>query len=123
MEERLDQLLGGDAGEIVRRSFTGVRERWWWERSLDGGLRVCQELDPERLAGELAARTGRPPEETLRATLQELGLEEAEPVVLTFEVPGDATPEEASGLLRERSSGPRGLAAGVYGRLLRRLGG
>jgi hypothetical protein len=123
MEERLDQLLAGSAGEIVRRSFTGVRERWWWERSLDGGLRVCQELDPTRLSEELAAHTGRPPEETLRATLQELGLDEAEPVVLTFEVPGTATPDEASRLLRERSSGPWGLAAGIYEELLRRLGG
>ncbi|BBL78452.1 hypothetical protein RxyAA322_03060 [Rubrobacter xylanophilus] len=121
MEERLDQLLAGRAEEIVRAGFAGVRERWWWERSLDGGLRICQELDPEQLARELAARAGRSPGEAGEAVRQELGLDDLAPVVLTFEIPGTATPEEATRLLQERSSGPRGLAEDLYGRLLRRL--
>ncbi|MCA3749333.1 MAG: hypothetical protein IN808_09390 [Rubrobacter sp.] len=121
-EQSLSQLLAGRVEEIVRGSFTGVRERWWWERSLDGGLRVCQELDPERLSQELASRSGRPPEEVREAVREELGLEDMSPAVLTFEIPGTATPEEAERLLRERSSGPLGLAGGLYGRLLRRLG-
>jgi hypothetical protein len=40
-----------------------------------------------------------------------------EPVVLTFEISGDATAEEAAKMLAERSSEPEGLAAGLYRRV------
>ncbi len=48
---------------------------------------------------------------------EELGLEDAEPVVLTFEIPGDATSADAARILAERSVTPEGLAANLYRRV------
>lgn len=124
MPEQLNELLAEGAARLVHESFAGVvRAEWWWERRLGGGIAVCQELDPEAMAREVARKTGRPEEETRRAVEEELGLEDFEPVVLTFEVGGDATTEDAARLLRERSAAPEGLAANVYRRVEEKLVG
>jgi hypothetical protein len=113
--ERLNTLLADSASALVRESFTGVDAPWWWERRIGGGIEVCQELDPERMSREISERTGRSPAEVRRAVEREL--EEGEPVVLTFEIPGDATTGEAARMLAERSLEPEGLAAGLYRRV------
>jgi hypothetical protein len=46
-----------------------------------------------------------------------------EPVVLTFEIPGDTEARAAAGMLVERSSEPEGLAAGLYRRVEEALRG
>lgn len=117
MSERLNQFLAERAGALVRENFTGVRAEWWWERRMGGGIEVCQELDPEAMSREISERTGTDVAEVRRVIEEELGLEDTEPVVLTFEIAGDATPEEAARLLEERSSDPEGLAAGLYRRI------
>lgn len=99
---------------LVHDNFTGVEARWWWERRMSGGIEVCQELDPETMSREVAAKTGRDEAEVRRTIAEEIGLEDSDPVVLTFEIAGDATTEEAARLLRERSLEPEGLAAGLY---------
>ena len=115
MPELLNTLLADSASALVRESFTGVDAPWWWERRIGGGIEVCQELDPERMSREISERTGRSPAEVRRAV--EAELEEGEPVVLTFEIPGDATTGEAARMLAERSLEPEGLAAGLYRRV------
>jgi hypothetical protein len=117
MSERLNQFLAERAGALVRENFTGVRAEWWWERRMGGGIEVCQELDPEAMSREISERTGTDVAEVRRVIEDELGLEDTEPVVLTFEIAGDATREEAARLLEERSSDPEGLAAGLYRRI------
>jgi hypothetical protein len=117
MPERLNQLLADSATALVRESFTGVRAPWWWERRIGGGVEVCQELDPERMSREISERTGREVAVVRRIVEEELGLENEEPVVLTFEIPGEATVGEVARLLAERSSEPEGLAAGLYRRI------
>lgn len=117
MPQLLNQLLAADALQLVNGNFTGVRARWWWERRIGGGIEVCQELDPRTMAQEISTATGREASEVRRVIGGDLGLEDDEPVVLTFEVAGDATTDEAARLLRERSSDPRGLAAGLYRRV------
>jgi hypothetical protein len=117
MSERLNQFLAERAGALVRENFTGVRAEWWWERRMGGGIEVCQELDPEAMSREISERTGTDVAEVRRVIEEELGLEDTEPVVLTFEIAGDATREEAARLLEERSSDPEGLAAGFYRRI------
>jgi hypothetical protein len=117
MSERLNQFLAERAGALVRENFTGVRAEWWWERRMGGGIEVCQELDPEAMSREISERTGTDVADVRRVIEDELGLEDTEPVVLTFEIAGDATREEAARLLEERSSDPEGLAAGLYRRI------
>ena len=117
MPERLNQFLAERAGALVRENFTGVRAEWWWERRMGGGIEVCQELDPEAMSREISERTGTDVADVRRVIEDELGLEDTEPVVLTFEIAGDATREEAARLLEERSSDPEGLAAGLYRRI------
>lgn len=117
MAEPLNQLLAGGATALVEDNFTGVAARWWWERRLGGGIAVCQELDPALMAREVAARTGCEEIEAQHAVEQELGLEDAEPVVLTFEIQGDATTTGAARMLAERSATPEGLAANLYRRV------
>jgi hypothetical protein len=89
MPEHLNELLADGATALVNQSFTGVDAPWWWERRLGGGIEVCQEL----------------------------GLEDAEPVVLTFEIAGETETHRVAEMLAERSSEPEGLAAGLYGRI------
>lgn len=117
MPEYLNQLLADAATALVRENFTGVRAPWWWERRLGGGLEVCQELDPEAMSRQISDKTGRAVPEVRRTIQEELGLEEAEPVVLTFEIAGETATDEAARMLAERSAQPEGLAAGLYRRV------
>jgi hypothetical protein len=117
VSEQLNQFLAEKAGALVRENFTGVSAPWWWERRMGGGIEVCQELDPESMSREVSERTGKDVEQVRRVVEEELGLEDMEPVVLTFEISGEATAEEAAKLLVERSSEPEGLAAGLYRRV------
>lgn len=117
MPEHLNQLLADTATALVRENFTGVSAPWWWERRMGGGIEVCQELDPETMGRELSEKTGRKPSEVRRAIVRELGLEDAEPVVLTFEIAGETTTDEVARMLAERSAAPEGLAAGLYRRV------
>ena len=114
MSEPLHQLMADPMMALVRENFTGVEARWWWERRMSGGIEVCQELDPEIMSREISAKTGQDEAEVRRVIEEELGLEDPDPVVLTFEIAGDATTEQAARLLRERSSEPEGIAAGLY---------
>ncbi len=114
MAEKLNELLADKATLLVRENFTGVRAEWWWERRMGGGIEVCQELDPQRMAQDLSERTGREVPVVRRAIEEGLALEDDEPVVLTFEIPGELAVAEAARMLQERSSGPEGLAAALY---------
>ncbi len=117
MTEYLNQFLAERADALVRENFTGVRAQWWWERRMGGGIEVCQELDPEAMSREISERTGKSADEVRRTVEEELGLEDMEPVVLTFEIAGDTEAGAAAALLTERSSEPEGLAAGLYRRV------
>ena len=117
MPEYLNQLLADSAAALVHESFTGVSAPWWWERRLGGGIEVCQEFDPEVASREISAKTGRDVSEVRRVIAEELGLDDPEPVVLTFEISGETESRHAAELLAERSSGPEGLASGLYRRI------
>jgi hypothetical protein len=117
MPEHLNQFLAERADALVRENFTGVRASWWWERRMGGGIEVCQELDPEAMSREISERTGKDVAEVRRRVEEVLGLADMEPVVLTFEIAGDATEEQAAVMLAERSFAPEGLAAGIYRRI------
>ncbi len=117
MPEYLNELLADGAMALVIESFTGVSAPWWWERRLGGGIEVCQELDPEVMGREISAKTGREASEVRRAIAEELGLDEAEPVILTFEIAGENETRRVAEVLAERSSEPEGLAAGLYRRV------
>jgi hypothetical protein len=112
--EKLNELLADKATLLVRENFTGVRAEWWWERRMGGGIEVCQELDPQRMARDLSEGTGREVPVVRRAIGDGLGLEDDEPVVLTFEIAGEVTVAEAARMLQERSSRPEGLASALY---------
>ena len=114
MTEKLNQQLAHGATAVIEGGFTGVDAVWWWERRMGGGIEVCQELDPERVTRELAAETGRDPAEVRRAVNEALGSDDDEPIVLTFQVPGETTTSDAIRILSARSSRPEGLAAGLY---------
>jgi len=115
--EYLNQLLADSATALVQESFTGVSAPWWWERRLGGGIEVCQEFDPGVASREISAKTGREVPEVRRAIVEELGLEAAEPVVLTFEIAGETETRRAAEMLAERSAKPEGLASGLYRRI------
>jgi hypothetical protein len=117
MPEYLNQLLADSATALVNESFTGVSAPWWWERRLGGGIEICQEFDPEVASREISAKTGREVSEVRLAIAEELGLEDAEPVVLTFEVAGETETRRVAEMLAERSSKPEGLASGLYRRI------
>jgi hypothetical protein len=117
MPEYLNGLLADGATALVQESFTGVSAPWWWERRLGGGIEVCQEFDPEAASREISAKTGREVSEVRRAIAEELGLDDAEPVVLTFEISGETETRRVAELLAERSTEPEGLAAGLYRRI------
>jgi hypothetical protein len=122
MPEYLNQLLADSATALVQESFTGVSAPWWWERRMGGGIEVCQELDPEGMSREISERTGREVSEVRRAIADELGLEDAEPVVLTFEIAGETETRRVAEMLAERSTEPEGLASGLYRRIEGTLG-
>ena len=117
MPEYLTQLLADSATALVQESFTGVSAPWWWERRLGGGIEVCQEFDPEVASREISAKTGREVSEVRLVIAEELGLEDSEPVVLTFEVAGETETRRVAEMLAERSSEPEGLASGLYRRI------
>jgi|SRR5687767_10791192 hypothetical protein len=117
MPEYLKGLLADSATALVRESFTGVSAPWWWERRLGGGIEVCQEFDPETVSLEISAKTGREVPEVRRAIGEELGLDDAEPVVLTFEIAGEIETRRVAEMLAERSAEPEGLASGLYRRI------
>ena len=117
MPEYLNEFLADRAAALVEGNFTRVRAAWWWERRIGGGIDVCQELDPEAMIREISEKTGRDVSEVWRIVQEELGLEDLEPVVLTFEVPGDTEASRAAEMLAERSSEPEGLATGLYRRV------
>ncbi len=119
----LNQLLAGQAAKLVHESFTGVEGQWWWERRIGGGIAICQTLDPEAMAKELSESSGKPPSEVKRVVSRELGLDDFDPLTLTFEVSGDLTGDEAAKVFEARSDTPRGIAAGVYRRVEAALGG
>lgn len=113
MAEYLNEFLADKATMLVQENFTGVEAEWWWERRIGGGIAVCQELDPENMSREISAQTGRDAQEVQQITTEELGLEDLEKVVLTFEIPGETSAPEAARMLQDRS-GERGLAAGIF---------
>ena len=117
MPEYLNQLLADSATALVHESFTGVSAPWWWERRLGGGIEVCQEFDPEAASREISAKTGREVSRVRLAIAEELGLEDAEPVVLTFEIAGETETGQVARMLTERSAEPEGLASGLYRRI------
>ena len=117
MPEYLNQLLADSATALVHENFTGVSAPWWWERRMGGGIEVCQELDPEAMSREISERTDREAPKVRRAIAEELGLEDAEPVVLTFEIAGETETHRVAQMLAERSSEPEGLASGLYRRI------
>ncbi len=114
MPEYLNQFLAEKATMLVRENFTGVDAVWWWERRLGGGVAICQEIDPASMAREISLKTGREVGEVERVIEEKLDLEDPEPVVLTFEVPGDTLASEAAKMLAERSATPEGLAVKLY---------
>ena len=114
MPEQLKELLADGATALVNESFTGVTAPWWWERRVGGGIEVCQEFDPELASREISVRTGHKVAEVRRTTMEELGLADVEPVVLTFEISGETETSRVARMLAERSADPEGLASGLY---------
>ncbi len=115
--EHLKQLLAEGAATLVDENFTGVRATWWWERRIGGGIEVCQELDPATMARDVATKAGKEVPRVRQEIKQDLGLEDDEPVVLTFEISGETKIAEAARMLAERSAEPEGLAAALYRRI------
>jgi hypothetical protein len=122
MPEQLKELLADSATALIQESFTGVSATWWWERRVGGGIEICQEFDPEAVSLEISARTGHEVAEIRRAIAEELSLEDAEPVVLTFEISGETETGRVAAMLAERSAEPEGLASGLYRRIEEVLG-
>ena len=122
MPEYLKELLADAATALVRENFTGVDATWWWERRLDGGIEVCQEFDPELAGREISARTGHEPDDVRRTIADELGLDDNEPVVLTFEISGETETEQVAAMLAERSAESEGLASGLYRQIEEAIG-
>ncbi|QIN82523.1 hypothetical protein GBA63_07625 [Rubrobacter tropicus] len=114
MAERLNELLADKATLLVTENFTGIGAEWWWERRMGGGIEICQELDPKTMSKEVSGKTGRDTPEVRRAIADGLGLEDDEPVVLTFEISGEVTVADAARMLQERSATPEGLATALY---------
>jgi hypothetical protein len=117
MPEQLNQLLADGAMALVNESFTGVNATWWWERRMGGGVEICQEFDPEAASREISAKTGQEVAEVRRTIMEELGLEDAEPVVLTFEISGETETIQVARMLAARSAEAEGLASGIYRRI------
>jgi hypothetical protein len=115
--EYLNQFLADKATTLVEENYTGVEAEWWWERRLGGGIAVCQVLDPAVMVREVSSRTGREENEVQRVVEEKLGLEDPEPIVLTFELPGDVEASEAARMLAERSATRRGIAENLYRRI------
>lgn len=117
MGKPLNQILAGEMEVLVTENFTGVEAEWWWERRMDGGVEICQELNPGTMVAEMAGAFGRDIRDVRRVTVASLGLEDFDPVVLTFEIPWNTTTDEAAESLAYRSSTANGLAGNIYRRL------
>jgi hypothetical protein len=117
MPEYLKELLADSATALVNESFKGVNATWWWERRVGGGIEICQEFDPEAASREISAKTAQDVSRVRLAIADELGLDSAEPVVLTFEITGETETGEAARMLAERSAELEGLASGIYRRI------
>ena|SRR5215213_4201857 len=122
MPEYLNQFLADKATMLVQENFTAVSAVWWWERRLGGGVVICQQLNSASMAQEISLKSGREVGEVERVIEEKLGLEDQEPVVLTFEIPGDTPAGEAAKMLAERSATPEGLAADLYRQVEKALG-
>jgi hypothetical protein len=118
----LNELLADGATALVQESFTGVAAPWWWERRMGGGIEICQEFDPELASRDISARSGHEVAEVRRALADELGLEDDDPVVLTFEISGETETGRVAAMLAERSREREGLASGLYRRVEEVLG-
>jgi hypothetical protein len=122
MPEQLKELLADAATALVNEGFTGVNATWWWERRVGGGIEICQEFDPEAASREISAKTGQEVAEVRRTIMEELGLEDADPVVLTFEISGETETGRVAAMLAARSTEQEGLASGLYRRIEEVLG-
>jgi|SRR5215203_5495752 len=122
MPEQLKELLADGATALVNEGFTGVNATWWWERRVGGGMEICQEFDPEAASREISAKTGHEVTEVRRTIMEELGLEDADPVVLTFEISGETETILVARMLAARSAEAEGLASGIYQRIEEVLG-
>ena len=122
MPEQLKELLADGATALVNEGFTGVNATWWWERRMGGGIEICQEFDPEAASREISAKTGQEVAEVRRTIMEELGLEDADPVVLTFEISGETETGRVAAMLAARSTEQDGLASGLYRRIEEVLG-
>ena len=122
MPEQLKELLADSATALVNEGFSGVKASWWWERRVGGGIEICQEFDPGAASRQISAKTGHEVAEVRRTIMEELGLEDADPVVLTFEISGETETGRVAAMLAERSSEQEGLASGLYRRIEEVLG-
>lgn len=119
----LNRILSGEMEALVTENFTGVEAEWWWERRMDGGVEICQELNPGTVVAEMAGAFGRDIRDVRRVAVASLGLEDFDPVVLTFEISWNTTSDEAAESLAYRSSTANGLADNIYRHLARALRG
>src|SRR5215212_1548942 len=117
MPEQLKELLADSATALVNEGFSGVKATWWWERRVGGGIEICQEFDPGAASRQISAKTGHEVAEVRRTIMEELGLEDADPVVLTFEISGETETSRVAAMLAERSSEQEGLASRLYRRI------
>ena len=122
MPEQLKELLADGATALVNEGFTGVNATWWWERRVGGGIEICQEFDPEAASRVISAKTGHEVAEVRRTIMEELGLEDADPVVLTFEISGETETILVARMLAARSAEAEGLASDIYQRIEEVLG-
>lgn len=117
----LDQMPENEAATLVETCFTEVDAEWWWQRAADGGVTISQTLDPERLVSQIVEASGRYPYEIRQIALKTMGVEELEPSVLSFSIPGDTTVDEAADYLTFWSATPYGLAESIYRQLIAAL--
>jgi hypothetical protein len=122
MPEQLKELLADSATALVNEGFSGVKATWWWERRVGGGIEICQEFDPGAASRQISAKTGHEVAEVRRTIMEELGLEDADPVVLTFEISGETETGRVAAMLAERSKEQEGLSSGLYRRIEEVLG-
>ena len=122
MPEQLKELLADSATALVNEGFSGVKATWWWERRVGGGIEICQEFDPGAASRQISAKTGHEVAEVRRTIMEELGLEDADPVVLTFEISGETETILVARMLAARSAEAEGLASDIYQRIEEVLG-
>lgn len=114
----LDQMPTGEAAALVETYFTEVEAEWWWRRAADGGVTICQTLDPESLISQIVEASGRAPRDVRRTAMKTMGVGELEPSVLSFSVPGDTAADAAADYLTFWSDTPYGVAESIYRQLI-----